>query len=321
MNVWIKGNDNKIMALITLILGILVPIIWSESPYTILVGCYIINYSIAISGFDVLVGFSGQISLGHAAYYCIGAYGSAMLHKFTGIPVFFTMLIATVGATIIGSLIAWPTTKLVEHFMALATIAFGMIVFQLINTSPGRITGDANGFYTVSLSLFDYEINTYTKFYYFSFIVLLFFLLIKYNLLHSRVGRAMLAIRENDHAANGMGVNVRYYKIIAFAVSAFTTAYAGALFAHLMKYISPDSFRFTLSVMFLTMLLFGGASSMSGPIIGVTLVSVLNEILRPASSYKMLVYGVLLLFVILIFPGGMVGILQGIRTKLKTRGQ
>lgn len=310
------GNRNRLGIMIFIIVGLVLPLVFSAMPYAVLVCCYILIYLIAVSGFDVLVGFSGQISMGHAAYYCIGAYGSAMLHKYTGIPVFFTMLIAAVTATLVGTLIAWPTTKLVAHFMSLATIAFGNIVFQLVNTSPGRITGDANGLHTTYLSVFGYELNTYTRFYYFALIMVLLFMLIKYNLLHSRVGRAMLAIRENDHAANGMGVNVRFYKVAAFAVSAFFAAYAGAMFAHLVRYISPDSFKQTVSVMFLTMLLFGGTASMSGPIIGVTIVSLLNEALRPASSYKMLVYGVLLLFVILIFPGGILGVMRSMKEKI-----
>jgi branched-chain amino acid transport system permease protein len=313
--------DAKNTAIITVVaVGFLLPVIMMGAPYPVLVSCNTIIFLIAVSGFDVLVGFTGQISLGHAAYYCLGAYISAMLHAYVGIPVFFSMIIASVAATVIGSLIAWPTTKLVEHFMALATIAFSMIVFQLVNTSPGKITGDINGFRTVYISFFGYQIDTYIKFYYFAFSILLILLLIKYNLLNSRVGRAMLAIRENDHAANGMGVNVRFYKIAAFAVSVFFTAYAGAMFAHLMKYISPDSFRLTVSIMFLTMLLFGGSSSMAGPILGVTVVSLLNEVLRPASSYKMLVYGILLLFVILVFPGGLMGVFKDLEAKfLKKR--
>lgn len=309
----LTGSRNRLGAIIFIIVGLILPLVFSSMPYAVLVCCYIFIYLIAVSGFDVLVGFSGQISMGHAAYYCIGAYGSAMLHKYTGLPVFFTMLMATVAATLVGTLIAWPTTKLVAHFMSLATIAFGNIVFQLVNTSPGRITGDANGFHTTYLSVFGYELNTYTRFYYFALIMVLMFMILKYNLLHSRVGRAMRAIRENDHAANGMGVNVRFYKVAAFAVSTFFAAYAGAMFAHLVRYISPDSFKQTVSVMFLTMLLFGGTSSMSGPVIGVTIVSLLNEALRPASSYKMLVYGILLLFVILVFPGGILGVMRSIK--------
>lgn len=303
--------------LIIVVLAVLFQLIFNTSPYLILISVYIIIYSIAISGFDILVGFSGQISMGHAAYYCIGAYGSILLHKYTGIPVFFTMLIASVAAVIIGSLIAWPTTKLVAHFMSLATIAFAQIVYQFVLKSPNRITGDANGISTAPISLFGYPLDTYTKFFYFALAVLVLLLVVKNNLLHSRVGRAMLAIRENDHAADGMGVNVRFYKIAAFAISVFYTAYAGAMFAHLTRYISPDSFKQSVSVMFLAMLLFGGTSSVFGPLIGAAAVTLLNETLRSVSSYRMLAYGVVLLLVILAFPGGLADVIKRIYVLLK----
>lgn len=295
------------------------PLLFSGYPYFVLVCDYILIYLIAVSGFDVLVGFSGQMSMGHAAYYCLGAYGSALLHQYTHLPVLVTMVIAAILTTLIGALIAWPTTKLVAHFMSLATIAFGNIVYQLANNSPGRITGNANGMHTDYLSLFGFELNTYTKFYYFALAATLLFLLMKHQLLHSRVGRAMLAIRENDHAANGMGVNVRFYKISAFAISTFYTAFAGAMYAHLVRYISPDAFKQTVSVMFLIMLLFGGMSSMVGPVIGVTAVTLLNEALRSASSDKMLVYGIILLAVILVFPGGLLGIFRDLKERVAGR--
>jgi branched-chain amino acid transport system permease protein len=141
-----------------------------------------------------------------------------------------------------------------------------MIVYQLILQSPNGVTGDANGFFPSSVNLFGLQIDTYFKYYYFAFFCVLVFLLIKTNLVYSRVGRALTAIRENSHAADGMGVNVRKYKVLAFAISAFYTGFAGAMYAHLIKYISPDTFTMTLSVMFMTMVLFGGSGSLLGPI-------------------------------------------------------
>ena len=115
----------------------------------------------------------------------------------------------------------------------------------------------------------------------------------------------MIAIRENSHAANGMGINVRKYKVMAFAISAFYTAYAGSLYAHLVRYISPDTFAYKQSVMFMTMLLFGGTASCTGPMMGVLSVQALNEVLRSAEKYQTLIYGILLLVVIVAMPGGL----------------
>ena len=315
-----KLKSKKTLALLlVIVLAALVPTILSGQIYLMLVCCYALIYLVAVSGFDVLVGFSGQMSMGHAAYFCLGAYGSALLRTYTGLPVFFTMIIATVVTTIIGSIVAWPTTRLVAHFMSLATIAFGNIVFAIVNVSPGRITGDANGYHTESISIFGFAINDYYKFYYFALVCVIIFLVFKQNILKSRAGRAMLAVRDNHQAANGMGVNIRFYRIVAFAISTFYAAYAGAMYAHLVQYISPDMFRQTLSVMFLTMLLFGGTCSVLGPAIGVAAITVLNESLRSASSYKMLIYGIVLLAIILVFPGGLMEVFEQARAWIKSR--
>ena len=287
--------------------------------YGVLLANFMILYIIAVSGLDILFGYSGQISMGHAAFFCIGAYGSVLLHEFTGLPVLITILIGTVLATLIGSLLAYPASKLGFHFLSLATSAFGEVVYQLVAQSPGNITGNFTGKFTETISLFGFKLNTYTKYYFFSVVCMVIFLIIKTNLVRSRVGRAFIAIRENSHAANGMGINVRKYKVIAFATSAFYTAFAGGLYAHLVRFISPDTFTQKQSVMFLTMLLFGGSASVGGTVTGVFTVQFLNEILRSAERYQLLIYGVLLLVVILAFPGGLFGLVKQAIKKVKTR--
>ena len=287
--------------------------------YGVLLANFAILYIIAVSGLDILFGYSGQISMGHAAFYCIGAYGSVLIHQFTGLPVIVTILMGTVIATLIGALLAYPASKLVFHFLSLATIAFGEVVYQLVAQSPGNITGNFTGKFTDTISLFGFKLNSYTKYYFFSMICMVIFLLIKVNLVHSRVGRAFIAIRENSHAANGMGINVRKYKVIAFATSAFYTAFAGGLYAHLVRFISPDTFTNKQSVMFLTMLLFGGSASVGGTVTGVFTVQFLNEILRSAERYQLLIYGILLLLVILAFPGGLYGLIKQVIAKFKSK--
>ena len=133
------------------------------------------------------------------------------------------------------------------------------------------------------------------------------FLVAKQLMIHSKVGRAWIAIRENPHAANGMGINVTKYKVMAFAVSAFYTGFAGAMYAHLVGYIGPDTFTQKQSVMFVTMMLFGGTGSLLGPILGAVTVFVMTECLRVFEQYQMLIYGALLLVVIVAFPGGIYG--------------
>ncbi len=281
--------------------------IFSNNNYLLLIGGYICMYSVVTSALDILFGFCGQISFGHAAFFCVGAYASACLNRYFQIPVIVTMLLGAVIAAAVGALIAWPSTNLVYHFLSLATIAFAAIVNQVARVSPGGFTGNAVGFKTAPIMIFGINCTGYFEFFIFSFLILFLTILIKRNLINSRIGRAFIAIRENGHAANGMGINVRKYKVIAFATSAFFTGYAGAMFVHLATYIVPDQFKQTLSALFVTMLMFGGTGSLLGPIIGAAAIQLLTELLRRFEDWQMLIYGVLLLLVIIAFPGGLYG--------------
>lgn len=304
-----KNLKRPLLALLAVLL-LSVPLIFSGFSYAILICCFILLYVIAVSGLDIVFGYCGQISMGHAAFFAIGAYGSCLLHDYCGIPIMLTMVIAAVLAALVGAVIAYPASKLVFHFLSLATLSFGEIVYQIISHSPGGITNNFVGYYTESINFFGLTLDTYPRFYYYALGCAVLFLTAKQMLVNSKVGRAFIAIRENHHAADGMGVNVRKYKVIAFAVSAFYTAFAGSMYAHLVRYISPDTFMQKQSVMFLTMLLFGGTASLAGPICGVTVVMLLNELLRSAERYQMFIHGILLLVVIVLIPGGIYGTVE-----------
>ncbi|MEG1012411.1 MAG: branched-chain amino acid ABC transporter permease, partial [Ruthenibacterium sp.] len=239
------------------VLLLLLPLALNAAGFTygVMILCFATLYIIATSGLDILFGYCGQISMGHAAFFAIGAYGSVMLHKYCGIPVIFTMIIASVLATIAGAILAYPCSKLVFHFLSLATIAFAEVVHTLLLNSPGNVTGNAVGMFTDPISLFGFKLDHSTSFYYFGVAMMCLFLLAKYMMTRSKTGRAWIAIRENTHAANGMGIDVTRYKVSAFATSAFFTGFAGAMYAHLVRYIGPDTFTMKQSVMFVTMML------------------------------------------------------------------
>ena len=205
------------------------------------------------------------------------------------------------------------------HFLSLSTIAFAEIVYTILLNSPGKITGNAVGLFTDPVNLLGFKISGSTRFYFFALAVVIVFLIAKTMLIKSRIGRAWIAIRENPVAANGMGINVTQYKVYAFATSAFFTGFAGGLYAHFVGYIGPDTFALKQSVMFITMLLFGGTNTLVGPIIGTITVMILNEGLRSLEQYQMLVYGVLLLAVIVAIPGGIYGWAQDIQKKIAVK--
>ena len=294
------------------------PILQScDYNYGVLISCFILLYAIAVSGLDISFGYCGQISMGHAGFFAIGAYGSALLARDLGLPIPLTMLLASAIAAVVGALLSWPASKLMFHFLSLATIAFGEIVFQAISHSPGNYTGNFTGLFTTTVDLFGWSLDTYGKYYYFTLFWTAAFLAAKTAIVDSRIGRGFIAIRENHHAADGMGIDVRRYKVMAFATGSFYTAFAGALYVHLVRYISPDTIMQKQSVMFVAMLLFGGSGSLWGPVIGAGSLLLLNESIRYAERYQMLIYGALLLVIIVSMPGGIYGAVRGVLRRRK----
>ncbi len=308
-----KVSSNAIKCLIAIVIALLVPAILGGSAYLCLIASFVTIYIIGASGLDILFGYSGQISMGHAAFYAIGGYATGLMTKYLGIPYIVSMILAASIAAVIGAILALPASKLKFHFLSLATISFGEIIYQIACHSPKKITGDFNGFSFSKLNIFGLKINSNIKFYYFGIICVILFMLVKQMIVHSRTGRAFTAIRENTQAAEGMGVNVRKYKIIAFAISAFFVAFAGGMYLGLVGYLHPDMYLQKQSVLFVTMMLFGGSASLAGPIVGAISIEILLEGLRTFEEYQMLIYGVLLLIVIIAMPGGLVGAVKDVK--------
>jgi branched-chain amino acid transport system permease protein len=210
--------------------------------------------------------------------------------------------------------VAFPAAKLVHHFLALLTIALGQLTFIFVSKA-NTITNGMSGIINIPpIKIGSFEFDTNMKFLILMYILVIVFLFIKQRIVNSRVGRALVAIRDNTPAASGMGINVRYYKVMVFAISAFYTGFAGALYAHFIGFISPESFTFTQSVLFLTMLLFGGTGSLYGPVIGTAVLTIVAEYLQQAGSSQTLIYGLFILVVILFLPKGVYGIIAIIET-------
>lgn len=306
-----KLGSYKIPKIAIAVIVFLIPILVSgmaSGNFFTLLGCYAFIYAIAVSGLDILFGYSGQISLGHAAYFAIGAYGSAMLNHYFGVLIFLAAIISCFLSAGIAALVAFPAAKLKFHFLSLATIAFGEMVYFFIGNSPNSVTGNYIGFFPADMSIFGFQLDSYFKYYYFALVMLVIALIAKSLLINSRTGRCFIAIRENVTAANGMGVNVRKYKVIAFSVSAFYTALAGALLGSMLNYISPTTFTQNASTMFLTMLMLGGRGSLLGPVIGALAVQLINEVFSNVSYLQTICYAFVLLIVILVNPSGLVNI-------------
>ncbi|MHB1314687.1 MAG: branched-chain amino acid ABC transporter permease [Christensenellales bacterium] len=288
----------------------------AQRNYPALILALIAIYAIANTGLDILFGYSGQISFGHAGFFAFGSYTSAILAVKCGIDPILGILAGCIVSTCFGIVLAFPASKLVKHFLSLMTIAFGQMVYMFVNSTT-ELTGGAGGIKSIPpITIFGWVLDTNIENLAFGIIVLGIVLLVKRNIIHSRTGRAFIAIRENVHAAQGLGIHVRNYKIMAFAISAFIAGLAGGLYAHLVGFISPETYNATQSTLFMTMILFGGISTMTGPLVGAAILLVAKEILQSFSTFQILVYGVFILIVLFFFPSGVVGVFSNARKKI-----
>ena len=314
-----QTKKKKILtAVVCLVLLIAALMALRNQQYILTLLNFVCMYMISVSGLDVLFGYSGQISLGHAAFYAAGAYTTALLTTKLGLSVWLTIPAACVVSLILGIVVALPASKLIHHFLALLTISVGQLVYIVL--SRAEFTNAMAGVSRIpNISIFGFELDNNFRFLIFMIVMVALFLVIKQRIVNSRVGRAFLAIRENPVAAGGIGINVQKYKVMAFAISAVFTGFAGAMYAHFVGFISPETFNTSQSVMFMTMLLFGGMGNLWGPIIGVITVTLLNEGLRALEEYQMFIYGALMLLVIIALPGGIFGKVKQLVDNTKSR--
>ncbi len=253
-----------------------------------------INIILAVS-LNLITGFTGQFSLGHAAFMSIGAYTSAILTAKLGQPFIVGILISGVTAAIAGVFIGIPTLRLKGDYLAIATLGFGEIV-RIIGLNTDYI-GGATGFN---------DIPQYTNWTWIFIMTVATVVLIN-NFIKSFRGRACIAIREDEIAAEAMGVNTTFYKVLAFAIGAFFAGIAGALYANYFYFIKPDSFGFMKSIDILVIVVFGGMGSIWGSIVGAVALSIISLFLQSIPELRMVIYS-LILFVIMVYkPTGLMG--------------
>jgi branched-chain amino acid transport system permease protein len=231
---------------------------------------YMANYMainvIVTVGLNILVGYTGQISLGHAGFFAIGAYGTVLLMTALHLPFLLAIIVAAFIAAFFGFVLGLPALRLEGPYLAIATLGFGMAITQVIGR--WQVFGGRMGLETPRLSFGPYILESDRQLYFLIITVTFLMTLAARNLMKTRVGRAFIAIRDSDIAAETMGVNLVFYKTLAFAVSAFYAGIAGGLFAFLLGFINPSTFNFILSIYFLAFVIVGGLGSIFGSIMG-----------------------------------------------------
>ena len=264
-----------------------------------------INTLLAV-GLNLLLGFAGQISLGQAAFYGLGAYGSGVLTASYGWNPWLALVAAALTVGVLAFAIGFPILKLKGHYLAMATLGFGIIVFIVFNEYVD-ITGGPSGLPGIpNLTAAGMTFDSDQKNFYLIWAVVLTVVLLAINLVHSRIGRALRAIHDSEVAARVLGVNARLLKVQIFTCSAVISCIAGSLYAHTVTFISPASFGFHFSIELLTMVIIGGLGSIYGSCLGAALLTLLPEMLRTFQDYDIVVYGFLLVAMTMFLPGGLV---------------
>ena len=283
---------------------------------------FICIYSIVGLGMMLLVGFTGQISLGHAAFLAVGAYTEALLQA-KGVPFFISLPTAALLSGAFGWVLGLPALRLKGIYLAIATLAFNVIVEEVIARWEG-LTGGNSGLHLKPIELFGLKLDGDTSFYYLCLGLTVLATLGLLNLLRSPTGRAFVAIRDSEISASCMGVNLATYKTLSFAISAALTGIGGALYAHKVTFISPEQFTLLQSIDLITIVILGGVGFIHGAVLGAAFVIVLPQLISLAKDYlpsnvagsglQAVVFGLVLIVFIIFEPLGLYGRWLKVRT-------
>jgi branched-chain amino acid transport system permease protein len=291
------------------------------SNYRLFLVSTMIIAAIAVLGLNLLTGFNGQISLGHGAFYAVGAYTAAVLMDKLNVPYYATLPAAAVICFVVGFLFGQPALKLEGHYLALATFALALAVPQILKYKwLEDLTGGVQGIVLSKPEVpFDIPLNEDQWLYYYCLVTMVLLFWAANNMLNSRSGRAMMAIRDYHIAADTMGINTARYKTVTFGISAAYTGIAGALSASAIAFVAPDSFNIFLSIKFLIGLVVGGVGSLTGSVVGGIFYVLVDNSAQAISTFikndlglqfdlsAYTIFGLLLIILMYLMPQGIVG--------------
>jgi branched-chain amino acid transport system permease protein len=314
MKALLKKKDFLYFMTLALVI-ILIPAFMENKYYFIILNVIGLN-TIVVVGLNLLIGFAGQISLGHAAFYGLGSYFSGILTVNYGFPLWPAMLVGMLATGGVAYLIGYPSLKLRGHYLVMATLGFSIIVYILMGELE-QFTGGHDGLIgiphlSIGGILFDNDLKNFYLIWTFVF----FSIFVSRNLLNSRVGRALRAIHGSEVAANSLGINTASYKVKVFVLSAMYASVSGSLYAHYITFISPSTYDFYYSIQVVTMVIVGGMGSLWGSLLGAAVLTSISEALHIAKQYHIIAYGVFLCLVLVFLPEG---ILVGIHNYYQKR--
>jgi branched-chain amino acid transport system permease protein len=296
---------------------------WLVSEYWLAQFTLVLIYGIVGLGLMLLAGFTGQFSMGHAAFLGVGAYTQAVLTNM-GVPFVFALLASALLSALVGVVVGLPALRVKGVYLGIATFSFGFIVQEVFSRWE-KVTGGNAGLQAKAPNIFGWNASSSTEFYFVCFVIAVGCTLVVINILRSATGRAFVAIRDSEISAQSMGINLAQYKTLSFAISAAFAGIGGALYAHNIKFLSPDQFDILQSIDLLLMVVIGGLGSIHGAFLGSIFLIVMPQLINASKSFlpefiamapgfKGLVYGVVLIAIVLFEPLGMYGRWLKVRT-------
>ncbi|MHC1727784.1 MAG: branched-chain amino acid ABC transporter permease [Syntrophobacteraceae bacterium] len=307
------------MRYLFLIIAVLAAGFGVSSPYLLQLLTFIgINTLLAL-GLNMLMGYAGQISLGHAAFYGLGAYTTGVLTVHYNWPPWFALAAALVLTAVVAFLIALPLLELSGFYLGMGTLGFGMIGYVVFR-QWGSLTGGDSGLVGIpSLDIGPLSFSSPRNYLFLVWAVTALSIFLCERLIQSRIGRALRAIHDSERAASSMGIDTGRLKVHIFVLSAILAALAGFLYAHFVSFISPSTFDFLVSVRLVTMVVIGGMASIWGSLLGAAVLTILPESLTIFSEYEMIVYGLVLIVIMIVLPQGLFRGIQDIYGRTKSK--
>ena len=311
-------RDSRTLILLLIVAALAaLPVITGGTYYTFL-GIIVFIYSIVAIGLNILSGYAGQFSLGHAAFMAMGAYTTALLTKAlatisffaqTGLHILLGVICGTIVAALSGIVLAVPALRVRGPYLAMVTIAFGWVVWKILQEWVS-VTGGDLGISSIPKPQIGVLRLETRSFYYVVLALFLAALALQVRLVGSQFGMRIRAVKHSEIAVASVGIDVYRLKVIVFVISAAFAGFGGTLFAHQQNYISPDNFQFFSSVFFLLAVLFGGAGTILGPVIGAGVLMLLPEMLHDFDKYRLIVYACLILLTLYFLPNGVMGLVM-----------
>jgi branched-chain amino acid transport system permease protein len=300
----------KLGPLLAIVMFLSIPILLGFNNYYVHVASTLGLNLILLLGLNIAYGFGGQMNLAQAGFYSLGAYSTAVLMVNYHWSWWITLLPAVLIPVLFALIVGMPTVKLRHHNLAMATIALGMGIHTFL-IQAGTVTGGPSGIVGISRPFFfGFELGSTTSYFYLISFFTIGAYLFSHNLLNSRTGRAMLAVRDDEAAARAIGIFPQKMKLLAFVISAGFAGVAGSLYAGLNLFVGPEAFSIDLSIILLAAIIVGGTGTNLGAVMGAIFITILPEFLQKYGEWELLFYGISIVLVILYFPRGIAGVVN-----------